>query len=43
MTDYSDVIGRSLTFAVFSDNRELAKKADYTLSLVNGNIKRKSK
>ena len=26
MTDYSDVIGRSFTFAVFSDNRELAKK-----------------
>ena len=26
MTDYSDVIGRSFTFAVFSDNRKLAKK-----------------
>ena len=28
---------------IATHNRELAKKADYTLSLVNGNIKRKSK
>ena len=34
---------KNKTILIATHNRELAKKADYTLSLVNGNIKRKSK
>ncbi|MBO6486463.1 MAG: ABC transporter ATP-binding protein, partial [Pelagibacteraceae bacterium] len=32
---------KNKTILIATHNRELAKKADYTLSLVNGNIKRK--
>jgi ABC-type lipoprotein export system ATPase subunit len=34
---------KNKTILIATHNRELAKKADYTLSLTNGNIKRKSK
>ena len=34
---------KNKTILIATHNRELAKKADYTLSLVNGNIKRKNK
>ncbi len=34
---------KNKTILIATHNRELAKKADYTLSLVNGNIKRKGK
>ena len=34
---------KNKTILIATHNRELAKKADYTLSLANGNIKRKSK
>ena len=34
---------KNKTIFIATHNRELAKKADYTLSLVNGNIKRKGK
>ena len=34
---------KNKTILIATHNRELAKKADYTLRLVNGNIKRKSK
>ena len=33
---------KNKTILIATHNRELAKKADYTLSLANGNIKRKS-
>ncbi len=34
---------KNKTILIATHNRELAKKADYTLSLANGNIKRRSK
>ena len=34
---------KNKTILIATHNRELAEKADYTLSLANGNIKRKSK
>ena len=34
---------KNKTILIATHNRELAKKADYTLSLANGNIKRKGK